>query len=72
MSVNVKIHERKRSLAEIDIIARRGNQIDIYEVKCSHRIFKAKKQLVRIKRILNIPESDAYFYCGASKMLVTV
>lgn len=33
VSVNVKVIGRKRSLGEIDLVARRGNNIDLYEVK---------------------------------------
>jgi len=72
LSLNVKVAGRKRSLGEIDIIARKGNIVDLYEVKCSHRILKAKKQLKRIKRILNLPCSRGYFYCGSSGNLVSV
>ena len=45
ISLHVKIESKKRSLGEIDIVAKKGNKIDLYEVKCSHRILKAKKQL---------------------------
>ncbi len=50
LSINVKVATKKRSLGEIDIIARKGKKIDLYEVKCSHRIMKARKQLKRIKK----------------------
>tara|TARA_B100000315_G_scaffold150061_1_gene138743 strand:- start:301 stop:513 length:213 start_codon:yes stop_codon:yes gene_type:complete len=70
--MNVKIATKKRSLGEIDIIARKGKKIDLYEVKCSHRIMKAKKQLKRVKRLMNLEKSRSYFYCGSSGMLVSV
>src|SRR3989344_8669327 len=69
VSVNVKVASKKRSLGEIDIIAKKGNKVDLYEVKCSHRILKAKKQLNKMKRLLNLEKSESYFYCGSSKML---
>ena len=72
ISVNVKIAGKKRSLGEIDIIAKKGNKVDLYEVKCSHRIVKAKRQLNRIKRLMNLNNSKAYFYCGSSESLVSV
>ena len=72
VSVNVKITGRKRSLGEIDLVARRGKNIDLYEVKCSHRILKAKKQLERMKRLMNLDKSRTYFYCGSSGALVVV
>ncbi|MBI2651219.1 hypothetical protein HYX01_02015 [Candidatus Woesearchaeota archaeon] len=72
ISVNVKIAGKKGSLGEIDLIAKKGNKIDLYEVKCSHRIVKAKKQLQRIKRLLNLQESRTYFYCGSSGSLLNI
>jgi len=72
ISVNVKVASRKRSLGEIDLVARRGDKVDLYEVKCSHRIVKAKKQLQRMKRLMNLGKSRAYFYCGSSGALVGV
>jgi hypothetical protein len=51
-------------------MARKGSKIDIYEVKCSHRIIKAKKQLQRIRRF--IKTTNAYFYCGSSGLLMQI
>ena len=72
VSTNIKISSRKRSLAEIDLIGRKGEIIDLYEVKCSHRLVKAKKQLERAKRLLQLHNSKAYFYCGSSGALMTM
>jgi predicted RecB family endonuclease len=72
ISVNVPVKQSKRSLGEIDIIAKKGNKFDLYEVKCSYRIMKAKKQLARLKRYLGIPNAGSFFYCGNSGLLVTV
>ena len=72
ISVNVKILGKKRSLGEIDIIARKGSKVDLYEVKCSHRIVKAKKQLENMKRLMNLNKSNMYFYCGSSGSLMGV
>jgi predicted RecB family endonuclease len=72
ISINVKIASRKRSLGEIDIVARKGGYVDLYEVKCSYRILKAKKQLERVKRLMNLDKSKSYFYCGSSGALVGV
>ena len=72
ISVNVPVKYSKRSLGEIDIIAKKGNRFDLYEVKCSYRILKAKKQLTRIKKYLKLENVRSYFYCGNSKLLVTV
>lgn len=72
ISTNVKVSGRKRSLGEVDIIARKGDTIDLYEVKCSHRIYKAKRQLERAKRLLHLNGSRSYFYCGSSGALFSV
>jgi len=72
ISLHVKIENKKRSLGEIDIVAKKGNKIDLYEVKCSHRILKAKKQLNKMKRLLNLEKSRSYFYCGSSRVLTVV
>jgi len=72
ISINVKVPGKKRSLGEIDILARRGEIIDLYEVKCSHRIMKAKKQIKRIKWLLNLDSANGFFYCGSSGNLVSV
>lgn len=72
ISINVPIRHSKRSLGEIDIIAKKGNTFDLYEVKCAYRIVKARKQLIRIKRHLNLNNARSFFYCGNSKMLVTI
>ena len=72
LSLNVPIKSYKRSLGEIDIMAKKGNRFGLYEVKCSFRILKAKKQLKRLRTILNLKNVRSYFYCGNSKMLVTV
>jgi len=72
ISMNVKVASKKRSLGEIDLLARKGKKVDLYEVKCSHRIMKARKQLKRIKRILNLERANSFFYCGSSGMIVSV
>ena len=72
LSLKVPLKRSKRSLGEIDIVARKGSRLDLYEVKCSYRILKAKKQLSRIKRHLNLDNARSYFYCGNSKALVMV
>ena len=72
LSLKVPLKRSKRSLGEIDIVARKGNRLDLYVVKCSYRIFKVRKQLNRIKRHLKLENARSYFYCGSSKALVTV
>ena len=69
---NVPIKKSKRKIGEIDIIGRKGDKFDIYEVKCSYRIIKAKKQLSRIKNILDIEGGNSFFYCGSAGMLISI
>lgn len=72
ISTNVPVRRSKRSLGEVDILAKKGNRFDLYEVKCSYRILKAKKQLSRARKYLKLENSRSFFYCGNSKLLVTV
>ena len=65
---NVVFSSRKCAQAEADIIAYRGDEIHIYEVKCSYRFAKAKKQLLKMLRLLKQP-AVAYFYCGSADRL---
>ena len=60
--------KKRRILAEIDVLAVKEGQVDVYEVKCSNRIIKAKKQLKRIKRLM--PDVDqTFFFCGDSGLI---
>jgi Holliday junction resolvase-like predicted endonuclease len=72
ISTNVRIFSKKRSLGEIDLIGKKGKCIDLYEVKCSHRIVKAKKQLNRAKRLLKLGDANGYFYCGSSGTILGI
>lgn len=65
---NVVLSTRKRRRAEIDIIAYRDDEVHIFEVKCSYRFAKAKRQILRILRLLKKP-AVAYFYCGSADRL---
>jgi hypothetical protein len=70
-----KKRNRQRLIAEIDILALKEGKYDIYEVKCSHRIYKARKQLTKIKKLLNRDSKkigNAFFYCGESKLLLNM
>jgi len=63
--------KRKRKVAEIDILAVRGNSYHVYEVKCSYRISKAKRQLRKIKKL--VPGiRKMFFFCGESGLLEIV
>jgi hypothetical protein len=69
LSLHVPIRSCKRHFGEIDVLARKGSDIDVYEVKCSHRVVKARKQLSRIMRFIRSAK-NAYFYCGSSGVLM--
>ncbi len=66
---------KKRPVAEADVIAYRGAVCDVFEVKCSHRIVKARKQLQKIKKHLDkreMPVGNLFFYCGDSGTLFAI
>lgn len=69
---NVKLRKDGKLIGEIDIYARKGTKIDLYEVKCSYRITKAKKQLKKVKKFLEVEEGKKYFYCGNSDLLLCI
>lgn len=72
ISTHQKVSRRKRLVAEIDVVATKGDIIHIYEVKCSYRISKAKKQFKRLRKLFPNENLMCYFYCGMSDKLVEV
>lgn len=66
--------KRRRLVAEIDILAIRDGVCDVYEVKCSHRIVKARQQLRKIEKVLSRTHTvgDTFFFCGASGSLMAL
>ena len=68
------IYNQKRCVAEVDVLALAEDYCDIYEVKCSHRIAKARQQLKKLRKLLDAENyvRHTYFYCGNSKELVKV
>jgi len=66
-----KIRSAKRTFGEIDILARKGDNLDIYEVKCSHRPVKARRQLAKIRKYVKT-QGKSYFYCGTTKVLMAM
>ena len=59
-------------MAEVDILACKDGVCDIYEVKCSYRICKAKKQIRRIRKSEELTIGKAFFFCGESDILVAL
>ncbi len=71
--LNVPLYsKRKRLVAEIDLMGVKDGQVDIYEVKCSHRISKAKRQLEKIRNHIPHQVRESFFFCGASRALICV
>ncbi|MDP3734719.1 MAG: NERD domain-containing protein [Nanoarchaeota archaeon] len=72
---NVPLYsQKKRRIAEIDVVAFTDNYCDVFEVKCSYRITKARRQLHKIKKILSLTSKvrHTFFYCGNSDKLILV
>lgn len=69
ISTHIFFSDKKRVLGEIDLIAERNGIIDVFEVKCSYRVYKARQQLRKVKKYYNRPINNYYFYCGNSKLL---
>jgi hypothetical protein len=67
----VLLESQKCTQAEIDLIAFKDDEVHVFEVKCSYRIVKAKKQLKRIARLLDGPV-ETYFYCGSADKLIKI
>ncbi|MBU0756668.1 MAG: hypothetical protein KKF44_01265 [Nanoarchaeota archaeon] len=70
LSLNVKIFKKNRCMAEIDILAKKGSSYDIFEVKCSYRITKARKQKKKFLKHAKLKIRNIYFYCGANSDLI--
>jgi Holliday junction resolvase-like predicted endonuclease len=64
--------KKRRMITEVDILARKGDEIHIYEVKCSYRITKARKQLNRARGLFRNQKTACFFYCGIGKALVEI
>lgn len=64
--------KKRRMITELDIVAKRGNEVHIFEVKCSYRITKARKQLNRARNLFRGQKTACFFYCGMGKSLVEV
>ncbi len=70
LSKNVQFYNGKRQVCEIDILAKKGKFIDCFEVKCSYRITKARRQKKKIMKHSGIDIRNMWFYCGANSEMV--
>lgn len=69
------ISKKGRMVGEIDLLAVNDACIDIFEVKCSFRPTKARKQLEKIRKIVGAEynqEVNTWFYCGEAGKLVKI
>jgi Holliday junction resolvase-like predicted endonuclease len=68
IETHVRIFDKVRKsmeLAEADVLARRGNTVDVFEVKFRHREAKAGAQLARIRGLM--PEvRNTYLFVAES------
>ena len=72
ISTNIMLKKKKRYVGEIDIVAKKGNSFDLFEVKCSYRITKARKQAKSLRKHFGKKIDNIYFYCGATASLVLI
>ncbi len=66
---------RGRLVGEIDLVAVNPWGVDIFEVKCSFRPVKARKQLEKIRRLVGGEfdgQVNTWFYCGEAEQLVKI
>ena len=63
---------RNKVMAEADLIAIKNDYVDIYEVKCSYRPTKARKQLARLRRLLSqkYRVRNLYFFPGNMERII--
>jgi len=65
--------KKNRLVGEIDLLGVKDGVCDVFEVKCSHRIAKARHQLRKIREnITDYPVGELFFFCGASRALISV
>ena len=57
-------------MGELDLVAKKGKTLDVYEVKCSYRIVKARKQVKKIKQYNKWKNANFFFYCAATGLII--
>ena len=73
ISTHQKFLRKKRTIAEVDIIAKRGKKTHLFEVKCSYRIVKAKRQLNKLRKLCGGDRNiSLFFYCGMGDRLIEI
>lgn len=66
--LDYEIASKKRKLGQIDLCGIKDGDIDLFEVKCSPRFHKAKKQLIHARKLIK-SRGSLFFYCGSSGQL---
>ena len=69
------LSRRGRLVGEIDLLGVHGGGVDVFEVKCSFRPVKARKQLAKVRKLFGDEVAGAvntWFYCGEAAQLVPV
>jgi len=69
--LDYEIGGSKRLLGQVDLAGIRKDKTDLFEVKCSYRIHKARKQLKRAQKIMRV-QGNLFFYCGSSGQILEV
>lgn len=72
ISTHCKLENHGRLVGEVDILARKGDEVHLFEVKCSYRIIKAKRQLSKMRKSFTQYHTKCFFYCGGGKTLIEV
>jgi len=70
VQTNVELSNRRRILAEIDILAEKDGEVHVFEVKKSYRPTKAKEQFRRIRKHYAGNIAKFYLYCAEADMLI--
>ncbi len=63
--LDYEISKKKRKLGQIDLCGIKDGKTDLFEVKCSPRFHKARKQLFKARKLMNT-RGNLFFYCGSS------
>ena len=66
------ISSRGRMVGEIDLLGVHAGGVDVFEVKCSFRPVKARKQLQKISKLFNDKQVKTWFYCGEAAQLMKI
>ena len=69
ISTHLRLEREGRMIGEVDVLARKGDEIHLFEVKCSHRPIKARKQLARVRKNFSDHQTKCFFYCGLGRSL---